>query len=223
MGMGDRNPMTTDLDILTLTQWFSPGFPVGAFAYSHGLEWAIDTRQVTDASSTQEWISDVLCHGSGRNDCLFLAAAYRARDPDDLATIDARCRAFAPSPERLKETDLQGDAFCTVTSAVWSAASAKLTYPVAVGWMARQQNLPLDLTARMYLHSFISNLVSVAMRLVPLGQTDGQRLIHGLAPVVADVASDALNAELEDLGSTTFLSDIASMKHETQYSRIFRT
>ena len=75
----------------------------------------------------------------------------------------------------------------------------------------------------MYLHSFLSNLAAVAMRLVPLGQTDGQRLINELKPMLVDLARDAVEGDLSDLNASSFLADIASMKHETQYSRIFRT
>ena len=215
--------MPTDQDVLTLSQWFSPGFPVGAFAYSHGLEWAIDCGDVGDAESTRGWVESVLRHGAGRNDCIFLAAAFRVGTHQELAEIDAMCRAFAPSRERLKETDLQGAAFCDVLSSVWGADVKDLCYPVAAGRAARLSTLPLGLTAQMYLQSFLSNLVTAAMRLVPLGQTEGQRLIHELMPLVSEIARDALQAGLDDLAATAFLSDIASMKHETQYSRICRT
>jgi urease accessory protein len=92
-----------------------------------------------------------------------------------------------------------------------------------VGHAANVQNLPLALTAQMYLQAFMSNLVICATRLVPLGQTDGQRLIRDLTPLCQRIATDAMGAKLDALSSTAFLSDIASMKHETQYSRMFRT
>lgn len=223
MVMAVRILMPTEKDILTLAQWFSPGFPVGAYAYSHGLEWAVEVGDVCDAVSAQQWISDVLQHGTGRNDCLFLAAAYRAETRDELAQVDATSRAFAPSRERLKEADLQGRAFCEAVSAVWATELQSLSYPVAVGRAARLQELPLELTTQMYLQSFVSNLAAAAMRLVPLGQTEGQRMIAALMPQVRDVATDTLSQGLDALGASSFLSDIASMKHETQYSRIFRT
>ena len=215
-------PMATATDILTLTQWFSPAYPVGAFAYSHGLEWAIDAGDVATAAETSAWIEEVLRHGAGWNDSLFLAAAYRA-DAEGLDEIDATARAFAASSERLKETRLQGEAFCDVTAKVWATDLAGLTYPVAVGRAARLEGLPLDLTTQFYLMAFVSNLAAVAMRLVPLGQTDGQRLIRDLTPLCTQIAEEAGIASLDDLTSTSFLGDIAAMKHETQYSRIFRT
>ncbi len=213
----------TDIDILTLSQWLSPAYPVGGFAYSHGLEWAIECGSVTDASDTQEWIADVIQHGSGRNDCVFLASAYSAKTGEDLTAADQTARAFCASSERLLETRLLGEAFCGVTADVWAMEIESLTYPVAVGYAAQRQGLPLPLTAQMFLHAFMSNLVACATRLVPLGQTEGQRMIRDLTPICQKVARTALDAGLDDLGSTTFLSDIASMKHETQYSRMFRT
>lgn len=215
--------MPTDQEVLTLTQWFSPGFPVGSFAYSHGLEWAIETEKVRDAETARDWISATMVHGAGRNDCVFIGAAYRARNAMEVDDIDATCRAFAASRERLKEADLQGAAFCAATSAIWSTRVRGLVYPVAVGRAANLQNLPLRLTAQMYLHSFLANLAAVAMRLVPLGQTEGQRLIHALMPQTAEIASHAVETGLDSLSATALASDIASMKHETQYSRIFRT
>lgn len=216
-------PMATHTDILLLSQWFSPAFPVGAFAYSHGLEWAIEAGEVTDAASTAIWLETVLQDGAGWNDAVLLGAAFRAETDDALGFVDATSRAFAASRERLLEAERQGAAFCDTVSAVWGADLQGLTYPVALGRAARLQGLPALLTARLYLHAFISNLTSVAVRLVPLGQTEGQRLIQGFAPACAHLAERAVNADLSDLQSSAFLTDIAAMKHETQHTRIFRT
>ena len=215
-------PMATATDILTLTQWFSPAYPVGAFAYSHGLEWAIDVGDVETAAQTSAWIEDILRHGAGWNDSLFLAAAYQA-EAVDLNEIDATARAFAASSERLKETRLQGDAFCDVTARVWATDLSRLTYPVSVGRAARLEGVPVELATQFYLMAFVSNLAAVAMRLVPLGQIEGQKLIRDLAPLCTQIAEATSSASLDDLTNTSFLGDIAAMKHETQYSRIFRT
>lgn len=212
--------MPIDAAVLTLAQWFSPSFPVGAFAYSHGLEWAVQAGDVTDAAQTQDWIDTVLRHGAGWNDCLFIAAAYRA---DDAGAVDATARAFAASAERLRETDLQGAAFATAVANLNGTTATPRTYPVAVGEAARNAGLPLELTAKMYLHSLTSSLAGAAMRLVPLGQSDGQAIIRALTPAAQEIATRACAASLDDLSATAFATDIASMKHETQYSRIFRT
>ena len=213
----------TEQQILTLTQWVSPAFPVGSYAYSHGLEWMVESGQVSDSASLSGWLSDILEVGSGRADILFLAAAYRVMTPDELLEVDALCRAFAGSAERLKETELQGQAFSRAISDIWDPGMPTLAYPVAVGWAARQADLPLDLTARMFLHAVMSNLVSAAMRLVPLGQTDGQGVIHTFTPICSEIAAASVASDLSTLSSSAILADIAAMKHETQYSRIFRT
>lgn len=216
-------PMATATETLTLAQWFSPSFPVGSFAYSHGLEWAIESGAVIDPSSAKDWILQVLIYGAGWNDALLLAAAYKATDEIAVHEIDAVSRALAPSQERLKETDLQGAAFCKAVSDLSGLKIEGLSYPVAAGWAARRAGLPLELTAQMYLQGFVSNLASVAMRLVPLGQTSGQALIQDLTPKCIELVHAALSHGLDDLSSTAFLADIAAMKHETQHSRIFRT
>jgi len=205
---------------LTLMQWLSPAFPVGAFAYSHGVEQAITDASVHDAHSLQDWIAALVNHGSGRADAIMLAAAYRADDP--LHT-DKTARAFAASAERLKETDLQGAAFCDTARAVWGLHIRALTYPVAVGTAARAMSIPLERTLPLYLHAFASNLVSATQRALPLGQTDGQKVLAQLAPTLHAVAQQAETSTLDDLSSTTFASDIAAMRHETLAPRIFRS
>ncbi len=214
--------MHTDSSFLTLSQWFSPAFPVGAFAYSHGLEAAIEAGKFHDAASLRDWIEDILRHGSGRSDALLLAAAHRA-EACGLAEIDETARAFAPSRERLMETDLQGAAFCRIIRDAWGLDIAGLTYPVAIGRAAGLLGLPLPLAGSLYLQAFAGNLVAVGQRLVPIGQTEAQTIIRALAGLCLEMARDTAEGRLDTLTSSAFAADIASMKHETQYSRIFRT
>lgn len=215
--------MPTDpTTLLTLAQWLSPAFPVGGFSYSHGLEWAVDGGDVADVPGFQDWLSAVLKDGAGRNDAILLVAAYHA-EGDAVAPIDALARALAPSRERLTETAQQGAAFARTVSQIWPAALPDLTYPVAVGVAARAMGLPLAETLVFYLHGFASNLTSAAIRLIPLGQTDGQAVLAAVAPLCADIAAQAQRQTIDDLGASTFMADIASMKHETQYSRLFQS
>lgn len=223
MDMAAPTPMPTDTQILTLNQWLSPAYPVGSFAYSHGLEAAVDKGWLRDASSLMEWLEDVLNYGAGFCDALFIAAAYRAGCVDKLTEIDATARAFAPSKERLFESTQQGEAFCAVTAAISGAELHGLTYPVALGRAAALQDLPLHLTIKMFLLAFVSNLVAASQRLMPVGQTEGQQILRALTPTCEQVAEQAETGNLSMLSSTSFLIDIASMQHETQYSRIFRT
>ena len=175
---------------------------------------------MTDAASLQDYLETLLTHGSGRADAVLLAAGYTT---DDTARVDATARAFAASAERLKETDLQGAAFCDTARSVWGVDLKGLTYPVAVGAAARAMDIPLAETLPLYLHAFASNLVSVAQRALPLGQTDGQRVLATLAPVIAQTARDAETTPLDALTSPSFAADIAAMRHETLQPRIFRT
>jgi len=205
---------------LTLMQWLSPAFPVGAFAYSHGLEQVAADGTVCDATSVQDWLDTLLRHGSGRADAVLLACAYRSDTP---APVDAAARAFAASAERLRETELQGAAFGDTCRLVWGLPLEGLTYPVGVGTAARAMDIPLNAVLPLYLHAFASNLIAAAQRLLPIGQTDGQRVLAALAPVIADTAEDTEHATLDDLTSNSFAADIAAMHHETLKHRIFRT
>lgn len=209
--------------LLTLAQWFSPAFPVGGFSYSHGLEWAVETGDITDAPGFQDWLSAVLADGSGRNDAILLVAAYNAETPDEVRAIDELARALAPTRERLLETRSQGAAFSRTTADIWPVPPHDLTFPVAAGVAARAMGLALTETLLLYLHGFASNLTSVAIRLIPLGQTAGQAVLAAMAPLCSDIAAQAEIQTLDDLGACIFMADIASMKHETQYSRLFQS
>lgn len=214
--------MITNTALLTLAQWLSPAYPLGSFSYSHGLEWAVEAKNVTDGASFQAWMNGILTHGAGRNDAILLGNAYRS-DRDGLAELDELARAFAPSAERLLETTQQGSAFCRTTSAIWRGELPDLTFPVALGYAAAQEDIPLLETAAMYLHAFASTLTSAAIRLIPLGQTDGQTVLAALLPLCETIARENVTLRTDDLGGATFLADIASMKHETQYTRLFRS
>ena len=179
----------SDADLLTLVQWLSPAFPVGGFAYSHGLEWAISEGQVRDAATLRDWLTDILTHGSGRTDAVLLT---RAMDPSaDLPLIAATARALATSKERWTETHDQGRAFTEAVNALTDNNFPPVALPVAVGRAARALSLPPERVAALYLHAFASNLVSAAVRFVPLGQTDGQRTLAALHPLIERTAVEA--------------------------------
>lgn len=218
-----------------LMTWLTPSFPVGAFSYSHGLEWVIEQGTVRDVGDLRDWIGDLLSHGSGRNDAILCAEAWRrAMEPDwrGLAELAELGLALAPSAERHLETRMQGKAFagaiasswaCTAMTRLLEGTNGESPYPVAVGTAAAGHGLALAETVGAYLHAFISTLVSVGVRLIPLGQTDGQRLLAALEPNVAELTDAAAAASIEELGAATYLADIASMNHETQYTRLFRS
>lgn len=222
-GTGLSTGMSTEPDILTLAQWLSPAYPVGAFAYSHGLELAIREGWISDAETLRAWLAGVLADGSGRSDAVFLGATHRAETNPEVHRIDGIARAFAASAERIRESERQGAAFAATTRAVWGLDVPDLMYPVAVGRAAGLKALPAGTTAAMYLQALASNLVSAAIRLMPLGQTNGQVVLAALTPLCHETAREALAADPDDLWSNAWGSDIASMRHETMEPRLFQS
>lgn len=211
--------MHTD-HLLTLTHWLSPAYPVGAFAWSHGLERAVTRGDVRNSAELTDWLRAVLENGAGWSDAILLCAAHNA---DDVTAIAELAAALAPSRERRMETLQQGAAFAATTRAVWELDVPDMAYPVAVGRAAGLMGLPMVPTTQVWLQTFASNLVQAAQRLMPLGQTEGQRVLAGLSPLCGRIGEMAAQASLDEIGSATFAVDIASMQHETQYSRIFRS
>lgn len=209
-------------DLWTLATWLSPGYPVGAYSYSHGLEWAVQAGDVRDRASLTAWVGDCLELGAGRTDAILLVQAMRA-GPDAVAALAALALALAPSRERLLEQTAQGAAFAQTTAQVWGTDPDPWPYPIAIGRAAAARGIPADLTVLHYLHGFVANCVSAAVRLVPLGQTDGQRALAALGPRAQAVAAEALTASLDDIGGCAWRTDIAAMRHETQYTRVFRS
>jgi urease accessory protein len=222
-------------ELVKLQAWFSPSLPVGAFSYSHGLEWAVEAGDVRSARSLGGWIEGVLRHGAARSDAIVLCAIWRAVSSQDWSKaceISSLAAALQPTAERHAESLGQGAAFLAAIMAAWphpmvqcfrEVCPGETAFPVAAGAAAAAHGLPLDAVLIAYLHAFAANLVSAGIRLVPLGQTDGLKVTVALEPAILDVAGEAHAARFEDLGSAGVLADIASMRHETQYSRLFRS
>ncbi|WP_456843468.1 urease accessory protein UreF [Bradyrhizobium sp. USDA 4486] len=218
-----------------LMTWLSPAFPVGGFSYSSGIEWAVEAGDITDTVTLADWLEALLANGSGYCDATLLVHAYRAAEAGDevaLSDIAELAAAFVPSRERQLETTSQGRAFVDIARAAWdadgldamvAACRTPLVYPVAVGVVAAMHGVALAPTLHAFLHALVSNWISAASRLIPLGQTDSQRVLVKLETAVAATANRALHATLDDLGSSTFRADLASLRHETQYTRLFRS
>jgi urease accessory protein len=218
-----------------LMTWLSPAFPIGGFSYSSGIEWAVEAGDVTDAASLGDWLDAMLAEGSGFCDAVFLSQVHRAAEAGEEAAlrgIAELAAAFVPSRERQLETAAQGRAFIDIARAAWNCDGldemiancvAPIVYPVAVGLVSAAHGVPLVPTLHAFLHALVSNWISAGGRLIPLGQTDSQRVLAALEPVVAATASRALSATLDDLGGATFRADLASLRHETQYTRLFRS
>ncbi|HLW90972.1 MAG TPA: urease accessory protein UreF [Roseiarcus sp.] len=220
---------------LPLLLWLSPTFPVGAFAYSHGLEWAVEAGDIADAASLGDWLNDLLKFGAPRNDAILFAAAHRAAtkgDWSEFRRVSQLAVALAGTAERRLETLAQGSAFLAALRAAWrrpaldqwsETAAEPIAYPIAVALGAAAHNLDLAPCLEAFLLAVLANLVSAAVRLGPIGQSDGQRLLAAALPRVRTIAAEAAAATLDDLGGCAFRSDIAAMRHETQYSRLFRS
>jgi urease accessory protein len=214
--------MTEQAALLRLLTWLSPAFPTGGFAYSHGLEWSVEAGDVNDETALIAWLDDLLTHGTLWQDTILLRHAHRGDDVAALAT------ALCAAPERRLETCAQGAAFALAATA-WPApclanwGDAPLPYPIAVGILAAAQNVAEDDATLAYLHAAAANIISAAIRLIPLGQAAGLRAQAALEPTILATVTRTRIATLDDIGTCCWLSDIAAMRHETQYTRLFRT
>jgi urease accessory protein len=227
--------MTTDAALYRLMTWLSPAYPVGGFSYSHGIEHAVEAGQVRTADDLAAWIATVLEQGAGPVDAALFAAAWRAAGKGDDVALDDLIElghAWRGTAETALESAAQGAAFVAITTAAWPDAElhrvatrhgGQLPFAIAVAVAAAVQGIALQPALLAYLQAFAANLVSAGVRLVPLGQTDGQRVIAGLEPIVLRAALTAIETDLDELGTAAPLLDWCSMKHETQYTRLFRS
>jgi urease accessory protein len=215
-------PMATDhTSLMMLLNWMSPTFPIGAFAYSHGLEQAIVDGRMSTAAEVEDWIKELLQQGSGWNDAVLLAQCWSKpiQDLNELAL------ALAGSAERYLETTHLGRNF-NIAASVWTGADktdAAIAYPVAAGQACKLMGIDQQQALIAYLQGYCSALVSVAVRLVPLGQTNGLIVMRNLAPLLSATAEKAVAASLDDIGTSCLVAEIAAMQHETLQPRIFRT
>ena len=220
---------------LALFSWLSPSFPTGAFAYSHGLERVVADGDVRDGTTLLAWVLELMRHGSIRTDLILAACAANslgAGDQDRFRQVSELALALSPSRERHLETTQQGRSFMDTLRAAWPSPmlddiildpSAEIAYPVAFGAALFAHGLKLSPSLAAYALQSGSNLVSAAVRLGTVGQTEAQKIIASLAKPARGAAALAARANLEDLGAATFRSDIASLRHETQYTRLFRS
>jgi urease accessory protein len=217
--------------VLPLLAWLSPSYPVGSYAYSHTLEWAVEIGDVTDEASLVAWLSDLMVFGSGRNDAILLCHAYRATEAADagaLHEVNELALALAPSAELHLESSQQGRSFLDATLAAWPSPrliplEGEVAFPVAVGMAAAAHGVPLLATASAYLLALVQTLISAAIRSAPIGQTAGTRVCAIMMPTVQRLAEETLGLSLGDVGSATFRADLGSFHHENQYTRLFRS
>ncbi len=213
---------------LRLMAWLSPAFPVGSFSYSSGLEGAVHEGLVGGSDDLEAWIAALLEHGSGWNDAVLFCEAWRCgRDGRDTDAVAELAEALAGSFERHRETTLQGGAFLAAAQR-WPGVSAggmagDAPYCVAVGAVAGANGLPLEEACAAFLLAFASNLIQASIRLSVVGQVDAVTVLAALEGRLLHLARRAASSGLDDLGSATMIAEAAAMRHETQYSRLFRS
>lgn len=218
-----------------LMAWLSPSYPVGAFSYSGGLEWAIEAGDIGGADALDSWLRIVIADGGGFCDAVLFAHAHRAVRLCDRQTLVSVCElaaALSPSRERHLETSAQGKAFLEITRAAWPCEAldrlaslwpGPYAYPVATATATAGHGIDVSAALLAYLHALTANLISAGVRLVPLGQTDGQRILAVLEPAIMSTVARAQTTQLDDIGGAAFRADLSSLHHETQYTRLFRS
>ena len=236
--MSDHQHLISQVALLRQQSWLSPAFPAGSYSYSHGIEWAVEAGYTHDRKSLVDWLEADLCYGSGRNEAIFFIEAWRSATDDDcekLLEIAELAAAFRSTSEFALETSQQATACLAILRRVWpdplieslseflSELRVAPVLSVVLGVRTARQSIPATLVLPAFLQSYLANLVTAGVRLVPLGQTDGQLAIAELEPAVLTVAAQAEVATIHDLGSAAFMVDLASASHETQYTRLFRS
>ena len=236
--MSDHQHLVSQAPLLRQQSWLSPAFPTGAYSYSHGIEWAVEARYIHDRQSLVDWLEADLCYGSGRNEAIFFIEAWRFATDDDcekLLEIAELAAAFRSTFEFAFETSQQAVACLATFRRVWpdplleslsqllSGLRITPVLSVVLGVRAAGEKIPATLAVPAFLQSYLASLVTAGIRLIPLGQTDGQLGIAELEPAVLAVAAQAEQATIHDLGSAAYMVDLASASHETQYTRLFRS
>ena len=228
----------TDSGLLRLLAWLSPSFPVGAYAYSHGAEAGVESGRITNRETALDWIAFVVEFGTGRVDADLFVGAYLAAEEnnaDKFVNMASWADALKGTAELGLESRAQGQAFLDAVQGAWAdgrlgefckalrAADVSPSYATAVAAAAAFAGVGLQAALGAYLHAFGANITSAIVRLVPLGQSDGQKIIAAMEPIIERALANALERDPGDTGSAAFMVDWLSMKHETQYSRLFRS
>ena len=236
--MNDQLNRLSPISLLRQQSWLSPMFPTGSYSYSHGIEWAVEVGHIHDRESLVDWLEADLCYGSGRNEAIFFVEAWRTATDENceqLLEIAELAAAFRSTSEFALETTQQATACLATLRRAWpdpllasfSEGLSQLriapVLSVVLGVRAARQGIPATLAVPAFLQSYLANLITAGVRLVPLGQTDGQLGVADLEPAVLAVAAKSQNETIHDLGSAAFMVDIASASHETQYTRLFRS
>jgi urease accessory protein len=236
--MSDEQGRFPPVALLRLQSWLSPAFPTGSYSYSHGLEWAVEAGNICDRETLVDWLEADICYGSGRNEAIFFSEAWRCAidlDRAKLFEIAELAGAFRATSEFALESSQQAAACLATLRQAWPdrvldwlseilrERHVQPTPAVVLGIRSARQGIPVSLALPVFLQSYVANLVTAGVRLIPLGQTDGQLAIAELEEAVLAASAQGETATIDDLGSAAFMVDLASMAHETQYTRLFRS
>ena len=202
----------------TLTQWLSPSYPIGAYNFSQGLEYAVKASLVYNEETLTDWLSENLERGYFWNDAIFLKLSFFIETDDQLEKLVELINAFSTSKARLDEQILQGKAFSKVTP-----NSKDAPYPISLGISAKNYDMNIEEVIPLYLQSCLSNIISVAQRLLPIGQTEAVKILRDLFPKIEEVSKLVLRSSEADILSSCYLTDSCSIFQETIDGKIFKS
>ena len=201
-----------------LQVWFSSSFPIGSYAYSHGLEALIDDKKIKNNNDVKEYLDALLLYGTLRNDYIFIKSIYKGDEINQLIL------ASASSKERQIEMIDMGNSFRKIMKDSW-----ELSLPVNTSFIyclakaGLHFNIKFDDLIKFYLQSFITNLINVCVKHIPMSQKDGQSLNVIFINQIQEFLSHSDKLTLKDIGSSFFIGDIFAIKHEYLDSRIYLT
>jgi urease accessory protein len=236
--MSDATSHLAPQALLRLQSWLSPAFPNGAYSYSHGLEWAVEAGYIDNRTSLVDWLEADLCYGTGRNEAIFFSDAFRCaidNNEDRLGEVVELAAASRGTSEFVLESSQQAASCLATLRQVWPdrildslseilrGCQVQPVVAVVLGARAAREGIPAAIALPAFLHGYVANLVTAGIKLVPLGQTDGQLAIAELEPAVLYASARGHDATIDDLGSAGFMVEFASIAHETQYTRLFRS
>ena len=211
--------MNKSKDPLQILQiWFSSSFPIGSYAYSHGIEALIDEKKITNKNEVKEYLNALLNYGTLRNDYIFIKSLYNGYEINELIL------ASASSKERKIEMIDIGNSFRKILNDSWNFELPNNTsYIYCLAKAGIHFNICFDDLIKFYLQSFISNLINACVKHIPMSQKDGQTLNVYFIEIIQKFLSHSKELTLNDIGTTFFIGDIYSIKHENLKTRIYLT
>ncbi|MGI0489193.1 urease accessory protein UreF [Pantanalinema rosaneae CENA516] len=222
-----------DSALLALLQLASPALPIGAYSYSEGLETLVEQGTIVDAASLNHWLTQELRYGAVRLEVAIMGRAYRATQQQnwaELAAWNAWLSAARETEELRQQSWQMGRSLLRLFQDLCPEAivpevcqSDSCNSAIGMGLIAAYWQIDLQSAILGYLHSWASNLISAGIKLIPLGQTTGQQILVQLHPQIQATAQTSLTLTDDDLTSCGWGLALASMTHETQYSRLFRS